>query len=90
MQGEDRVRLWLARRRLDGDGEHVTLVYTTPDGGHVLNKEPRRDEDVALSPMATIEVAPSRLSTVDDPDERVALSTRARETRKRYASDDQI
>lgn len=90
MQSEERVRLWLAERMDDGSDDIVTLVYTTPDGGHVLRKMLPADSRPVQSPTATIQVVPANLTAVDDADERVALSTAAGETRKRFTPDDPI
>ena len=90
MRFQERVRLWLAERRTDGDGDAVRLVYTTPDGGHVHHKEVRGDGEGARAPTATIEVDPAKLASIDDADERVVLATSARETRKRYGPDEPI
>lgn len=90
MQSEERVRLWLAERRNSGSDDTVTLVYTTPDGGHVVRTERSVHSRTAQSPAATIDVAPANITAVDDADKRVALSTAAGETRKRYTPDEPI
>lgn len=90
MQSEERIRLWLAERKGAGEDGSVVLVYTTPDGGHVTRKVHPSDSSQAQSPTATIQVSPTSLTPVADADERVALSTEAGETRKRYTPDEPI
>jgi hypothetical protein len=75
----DRVRVWLVERTYSDDEQNlIILTYATPDGKRDFRKEraltsftgDRRETTVS------VEVDPSNLGTVDDP-----------ETRDRYATE---
>jgi hypothetical protein len=87
----DTVRVWLVERTYD-DRNLITIVYATPDGEQMLQKE------IAATMMhqrgngatAAIDVEPDRLSTVSDEETRARYETEAERMVEQYDPDDEV
>jgi hypothetical protein len=86
---DDGVRAWLVERTYSDD-EHniIILVYATPDGSRYTRKElaMRGPWDVRDTPAA-IDVDPSDLGEVTDPDERERYATEAERMMEKHDPD---
>ena len=87
----DSVRLWLVERTYD-DRNLITLVYATPDGEQMLQKE------IAATLMhrrgngatAALDVEPDRLSATPDDEMRARYATEAERMAEKYDPDDEV
>lgn len=87
----DTVRLWLVERTYD-DRNLITLVYATPDGDRMLQKE------IAATIMhrqgkgatAAIDVEPDRVDAVADEETQERYATEAARMAEQYDPDDEV
>ncbi|SEO60984.1 hypothetical protein SAMN04487948_103478 [Halogranum amylolyticum] len=87
----DTVRLWLVERTYD-DRNLITLVYATPDGERMLQKE------IAATMMhqrgsaatAAIDVDPDRVSDTPDDETRERYQTEAERMAESYDPDEEV
>lgn len=87
----DTVRLWLVERTYD-DRNLITLVYATPDGERMLQKE------IAATVMhqqgqgatAAIDVETDRVDDVSDDETRERYATEAERMAEGYDPDDEV
>jgi hypothetical protein len=92
MSDEDTVTAWLVERSYGDDELNIIiLVYATPDGERYTRKElALRGPWDARDTTAAVEVEPSDLGTVTDPDERERYRTEARRMMESHDPDDTV
>lgn len=85
------VRLWLVERSYD-DRNVITLVYATPDGERVLQKELAATvlHHGHTTPTAAIDVDPEKLAPVRDDDDRERYAVEAERMAETYDPDDEV
>jgi hypothetical protein len=89
---DDAVRAWLVERSYGDDELNIIiLVYATPDGERYLRKElALRGPWDARDTPAAIDVDPSDLGAVTDPDERERYRTEAERMMGKHDPDDAV
>lgn len=89
---DDTVRVWLVERTYSDDEQNIViLVYATPDGSRYLRKERALTSfDDVRDTTAAVDVDPSTLGTVGDPDTQSEYAASAKRTREQYAPDETV
>jgi hypothetical protein len=78
MTDEDPVRVWLVERTYGDDEQNlIILTYATPDGERSFRKERALTSFTGdeRGTTAALDVSPSNLSSVDDPEKRERFAT---------------
>ncbi|WP_433626411.1 hypothetical protein [Halomicrococcus sp. NG-SE-24] len=83
----DDERLWLVERTYT-QRDLITLVYATPDGERYLRKE--RSGHLGGDATAAIDVAPDRLTRVDDDEERERYAAEASRMAEKHDPDSTV
>ena len=90
---EETVQCWLVERTYSDDEQNlIILTYATPDGERYYRKERALPSFTgpARTTTAAVEVEPSNLGAVNDPDERERYETEARRMRDAHDPDDAV
>lgn len=92
MPSADEVRVWLVERTYSDDEQNIIiLIYATPDGTHSYRMERAltsfTDE---RDTTAAVDVDPSNLSSVDDPELREQYAEEVKRKRTEYSPMDAI
>lgn len=90
---EERVQVWLVERTYSDDEQNlIILTYATPDGTRDYRKERALTSFTGDSreTTAAVEVSPSNLGTVTDPETRERYAAEASRMRERHDPDDSI
>ncbi|SFL39317.1 hypothetical protein SAMN04487950_3612 [Halogranum rubrum] len=85
------VQLWLVERTYD-DRNLITLVYATPDGEQMLQKEIAATlmQQRGTGATAAIDVEPDRLNDTPDEETRERYATEAERTAEQYDPDEEL
>ena len=85
------VRLWLVERTYD-DRNLITLVYATPDGEQMLQKEIAATimHRQGKGPTAAIDVEPDRVDAVSDEETQDRYATEAARMAEQYDPEDEV
>jgi len=90
---EEKVQVWLVERTYSDDEQNlIILTYATPDGTRDYRKERALTSFTGdhRETTAAVEVPPSNLGTVSDPETRERYAAEARRMRERHDPDDAI
>ncbi|MFB6171574.1 MAG: hypothetical protein ABEJ23_03505 [Haloarculaceae archaeon] len=90
---EDTVRVWLVERTYSDDEQNlIILTYATPDGERYFRKERALPSFTGAhrETRAALDVSPTNLGTVDDPERREQYAAEATRMAERHAPDDPI
>ncbi|SDL89855.1 hypothetical protein SAMN04487949_0104 [Halogranum gelatinilyticum] len=87
----DTVRLWLVERSYD-DRNLITLVYATPEGDGMLQKEIAATimHQRGSAATAAIDVEPDRVDDVADEADRERYATEAARMAEQHDPDDEV
>ena len=85
----DEERVWLVERSYSDKGL-VTIVYATTDGQRHLRKQLSSNMLARTDVTAAEDVAPDRLTPVDDPDERERYAAEATRMAEQHDPDDPV
>lgn len=89
----DRVRVWLVERTFSDDEQNIViLVYATPDGERYLRKERALTSFTgpARETRAALDVEPSALAAVDDPETEERYATEAARMAEEHTPTDSV
>jgi hypothetical protein len=93
-EGEaETVRVWLVERTYSDDEQNlIILTYATPDGRRDYRKERALTSFTGdhRETTAAVDVPPSNLGTVEDPETREQYAAEVARVRERYDPDDAI
>jgi hypothetical protein len=90
---EETVRVWLVERTYSDDEQNlIVLTYATPDGRRDYRKERALTSFTGdrRETTAAVDVSPTDLGTVEDPDLRERYAAEVARVRERHDPDDPI
>jgi hypothetical protein len=90
---EETVRVWLVERTYSDDEQNlIILTYATPDGRRDYRKERALTSFTGdhRETTAAVDVSPTNLGTVDDPETRERYAAEVERVRERYDPDDAV
>ena len=92
-EAEETVRVWLVERTYSDDEQNlIVLTYATPDGRRDYRKERALTSFTGdhRETTAAVDVSPTNLGTVEDPETREQYAAEVARVRERYDPDDAI
>ncbi|MHB9286029.1 hypothetical protein ACKVMT_03200 [Halobacteriales archaeon Cl-PHB] len=90
---DDEVRVWLVERTYSDDEQNlIILTYATPDGSQSFRKERALTSFTgpARGTKAAVDVSPTNLSDVTDPDRRDQYAAEATRMAAEYGPEETI
>jgi hypothetical protein len=90
---ENEIRVWLVERTYSDDEQNlVVLTYATPDGSRSFRKERALTSFTgeARGTTAAVDVSPSNLGDVPDPDTRKRYATEASRMARTHDPDEEV
>jgi hypothetical protein len=93
MTTDDTVRVWLVERTYGDDEQNlIILTYATPDGTRTFRKERALTSFTGdeRGTKAAVDVSPTNLSEVTEPDTQDQYATEARRMAEKHDPDDEI